>query len=218
MEEPIGQATSGPTQYYFNSASTPTVCPTGTQLSAVVAATPSNAPVGGAITFTAQITPASSPASNTSSVLLRFDSPYFNNGAITGPTLQMYDDGTNGDATAGGRIYTLATTIPADTVASYTYPTNVTVVDANGDTFTGSTLISPSVPPPSVALSIYEVAGGGGNDGSLYSQDTIVLFNPSQSTVTCAACAIQIPTGSGSSFVWNVYKLPALIFPQAAIT
>ncbi len=213
VEEPIGQATSGPTQYYFNSASTPTVCPTGTQLSAVVAATPSNAPVGGAITFTAQITPASSPASNTSSVLLRFDSPYFNNGAITGPTLQMYDDGTNGDATAGDGIYTLATTIPADTVASYTYPTNVTVVDANGDTFTGSTLISPSVPPPSVALSIYEVAGGGGNDGSLYSQDTIVLFNPSQSTVTCAACAIQIPTGSGSSFVWNVYKLPALNIP-----
>jgi hypothetical protein len=130
---------------FFNSSSAPSPCPTGAQLSAVVSATPTNPGVLESVTFKATVTNATQPSSSGISAYLNFDSLYYSNSA-----LQMYDDGTHGDATAGDGTYTLATTVPAGTVPGYSYPTNVTVRDAVGNMYIGSTRLT--IPQGSVAM------------------------------------------------------------------
>jgi hypothetical protein len=125
---------------YFNSTSGPSPCPTGTQLSAVVSATPSNPGVLESVTLKAVVTKATAPASTGLTASLRFDSPYYASAA-----LQMYDDGTHGDAVAGDGTFTLTTTIPSTALAGFTYPTNVTISDAVGNSYTGSTPLNIAV-------------------------------------------------------------------------
>src|SRR6202000_2254228 len=103
---------------FFNSSSAPTPCPVGTQLSALISATPPNPAAGGTVTFTASVTPATSPASTGITATLNLNSPYYPGAAA----LQMYDDGTHGDATAGDGTFTGIATIPAGTSSGYTYP------------------------------------------------------------------------------------------------
>src|SRR5882757_9259746 len=59
------------------------------------------------------------------------------------------------------------------------------------------------------ALKIYEVAGAGALAGATYRQDTIILFNPTQTTINCTTCAIQTHSGT----TWTAYKLPTLSIP-----
>jgi hypothetical protein len=122
---------------FFNSSSARSVCPTGTQLSAVVSASPSNPGVTETVTFKAVVTPATVPNSTGITAFLHFDSPYY-----TGAALQMYDDGTHGDAVAGDGVYTLTTSIASNVLSGFTYATNITVSDALGNSFTGSTRLS----------------------------------------------------------------------------
>ena len=63
------------------------------------------------------------------------------------------------------------------------------------------------------ALKIYEVAGAGGLSGANYRQDTIILFNPTTSMITCDACAIQTHSGTSNTAAWTVYKLPSISIP-----
>src|SRR5580698_964285 len=62
-------------------------------------------------------------------------------------------------------------------------------------------------------LKIYEVAGAGGLAGATYRQDTIILFNPTQATISCTACAIQTHSGTSTTSAWTVYKLPSFAIP-----
>jgi hypothetical protein len=114
---------------YYNSQSAPSVCPTGTQLSAAVTATPSNPGVTESVTFTAVVTPATSPNSSGITAYVDMNSVYYN-----GAMLPMTSNGSG--------TYSLTTTIPTGTVPGFTYPTNVTVNDALGNTYIGSTNIS----------------------------------------------------------------------------
>jgi len=65
------------------------------------------------------------------------------------------------------------------------------------------------------ALKIYEIDGAGGLSGATYRQDTIILFNPTQATITCTTCAIQTHSGTSlaASSAWTAYKLPTLTIP-----
>lgn len=195
---------------YFNSSSAPTSCPTGTQLSAVVSATPSGPDVNEAVTFQAVVTGATQLTSTGLTATLDFSSPYY-----AGTDMQMFDDGTHGDATAGDGIFTLRTTVPSKTVTGYGYPTNVTVADAQGNAYTGSTIVSvgSSDATPQNSLKIYEVFGAGGLAGAKDRQDTIILFNPTQSAIACDACAIQTHSGTSTTAAWTVYKLPSFSVP-----
>lgn len=87
---------------YFNSSSPATPCLAGTQLSAKISAAPNGPSVNGAVTFTASVTESSQPSTGITAAL-DFDSPYY-----AGSKLQMYDDGTNGDVTAGDGTFALA--------------------------------------------------------------------------------------------------------------
>jgi len=195
---------------YFNSSSAPALCPTGTQLSAVVSATPNGPSVNGAVTFQTVVTGVSQPASTGITATLHFNSPYYSDSDS-----QMFDDGTHGDITPGDGTFTLATTIPPKTVTGFTYPTNITINDAQGNSYTGSTPISVggSSATPQNALKIYEVFGAGGLDGAADRQDTIILFNPTQTIITCSSCAIQLHSGTSTTAAWTVYELPSLSIP-----
>jgi len=122
---------------FLNSSSTKTPCSTGTPLSAVVTATPTNPGVSESVTVTAAVTKATSPASSGIVAKLNFDSVYYG-----GTALQMYDDGTHGDATANDGTYTVTTTIPSTAASGFTYSTNVTVTDAVGNSYIGSTRLT----------------------------------------------------------------------------
>jgi hypothetical protein len=119
---------------YFNSSSAPSLCPAGTQLSAIVSATPVGPGVTESVTFMAAVTKATQPTSTGITAFLDFNSPYYSSSL-----LPMYDDGTHGDAVARDGTYTLTTTVPSGTAPGFTYPTNVTVNDAAGSSYTGST-------------------------------------------------------------------------------
>lgn len=62
-------------------------------------------------------------------------------------------------------------------------------------------------------LKIYEVAGAGALAGASYRQDTIILFNPTQASITCSACSIQTHSGTSNTASWTVYKLPSFTLP-----
>ena len=137
---------------YLNSSSAPSPCPLGNQLSAVVTATPNNPGVLEPVTFKAAVTGATLPSSSGITAYLNFDSPYYSNSA-----LQMYDDGTHGDAVAGDGTYTLATTVPTGTTGGFTYPTNVTISDALGNSYIGSTPLT--VPLGTITLASATTGG-----------------------------------------------------------
>jgi hypothetical protein len=196
---------------YFNSSSTPAPCPTGTQLSAMISASPNNPVVGGEVKFTANITKAISPSSTGIKAYLDFNSPYYAD--VAQP---MFDDGTHGDATAGDGIYTVTTTIPAETTSGFTFPANVTVNDAQGSSYTGSTPLSIaagfSQTSGNSSIKIFAWYGAGNLSKSEYARDTTILFNPTQAPITMNNWSIQSGGASGS-FSAATYLLPVATIP-----
>jgi len=195
---------------YFNSSSTPTPCPLVTQLTAIVTATPINPIPGGAITFQAAVTPALASTTGVTATL-DFNLPYYGSTAM-----QMYDDGTHGDAKAGDGVYTLSTTLPSSVVSGYTYPANVTVTDTVGNVYTGSAQLSVGAagPPPSQgnnSIKIVAWYGAGNLSKSQYGRDTVILFNPSQAPIEMKNWSLQ--TGSTTGTFTTIYLLPDVTLP-----
>ena len=50
-------------------------------------------------------------------------------------------------------------------------------------------------------LEIYEVYGGGGNSGSTYKNDYVVLYNPTSSSVSVAGWSVQYASAGGSTWI-----------------
>jgi len=195
---------------YFNSASAPEVCPVTTQLSAILTATPTNPAPGGAITFEAAVTPALATTTGITATL-DFNLPYYGSTA-----LQMYDDGTHGDAKAGDGVYTLSTTLPASVISGFTYPADVTVTDTVGNTYTGSVPLNVGAagPPPSQgnnSIKIVAWYGAGNLSKSQYGRDTVILFNPSQAPIEMKGWSLQ--TGSTTGTFTTIYLLPDVTLP-----
>ncbi len=95
---------------------------------------------------------------------------------IGGSTTQpLFDDATNGDATAGDRTFSfLATVDNATAPGSKSLP--VTIHDEQGRT--GSATISLAVVAPVTRdVVISQLYGGGGNSGATFTHDFIELFN-----------------------------------------
>jgi len=194
---------------YFNSSSTPVLCPSGTQLSAIISATPVNPTVGGAVTFTASVVPATLPSSTGLTATVDFNTPYYGS-----TTLQMYDDGTHGDAVANDGTFTLATTIPAKTVSGFSYPADITINDTLGNSYTGSTPLNVGggPPPPSAgnnSIRIVAWYGAGNLAKSEYARDTVILFNPTQAPITMNNWSLQTG-GTTGSFTAVTYLLPVV--------
>lgn len=197
---------------YLNSTSAPVLCPSGTQLSAAISATPVNPVSGGAVTFTAAVTPATLPSSTGLTATLDFDTPYYGS-----TPMQMYDDGTHGDATANDGTFTLTTTVPSNTVNGFNYPANITINDTLGNSYTGSTTLNVggSGPLPSIgnnSIRIVAWYGAGNLAKSEYARDTVILFNPTQAPITMNNWSLQTG-GTTGAFTAVTYLLPVVTIP-----
>lgn len=137
---------------YFNGSSPVSPCPTGSQLSATVSTTPTNPGVLESVTFKAVVSGATQPSSTGITASLDFGSPYY-----SGSLQRMYDDGTHGDGVAGDGTFTLTTTVPAGVDSGFVYPTNVTITDALGNSYTGSTRLN--VASGTIAMSTPSTTG-----------------------------------------------------------
>jgi subtilisin-like proprotein convertase family protein len=128
----------------------------------------------GVTLLTASVTPGSNPVSTNLQVTADLT-------ALGGSaTTQLFDDGTNGDVTAGDNIFSLSYTIPTTAVVGLSQPV-FTVTDGEGrsDTDTGDITIL-ACPP---ANTWYEVANGGGDAGNLPSSAQVVVGTASGAPV-----------------------------------
>ena len=180
-----------------NSASPLSVCSTtgSTNPSGSGAATPSTVAAGtGTTLLTVKVTPGANPASSTLAVTANLS-------AIGGSATQIFfDDGTNGDATAGDNVFSFNAGLPAATTAgAKSLP--VTITDAQSRT--GNTIISLSVTSSATALAATaaanpnSVAPGG---ATLLTVTVTPATNPSSTGITVTGNLSSIGGASSQSF------------------
>jgi predicted extracellular nuclease len=120
-----------------------------TSLSATGLATPSTVNSGSPVLLTVTVTPASSPASTGITVTVNLS-------AIGGSATQsFYDNGSNGDATAGDNVFSFAVTPTVSISTTVSLP--VTVTDAESGHATASVGLTVNV--PAVNLPIHTIQG-----------------------------------------------------------
>jgi hypothetical protein len=156
------------------------------------AANPGTVHPGDSTLLTVNVTPGANPISTGITVT-------GNLSVIGGSSTQaFFDDGTNGDATAGDRIFSvLAVVTNSTTVGLKTIP--VVITDAQSRT--GSTTISLNVQSAPVLpgmLVISQVYGGGGNSGAILKNDFVELFNRSSVAIDVTGWTVQYSSGRPS--------------------
>ncbi|MFN7022280.1 MAG: lamin tail domain-containing protein, partial [Phycisphaerales bacterium] len=144
---------------------------------------------GGQVTLSVQVQPGLNPDSTGLQVSADLTTI---GGAANAP---LFDDGTNGDVTAGDNLFTLAYTVPGSVpTGPKTIP--ITIVDAQSRT--GSASIAFEVADCSTnsasRVVISQVYGGGGNAGppvAIYDADFVELYNRSSMTVDLTGWSVQ---------------------------
>lgn len=171
---------TGATSNAFNLTPAPT-SPTGTG-----AASPSTVQAGGTTLLTVAVTPGANPASTGIAVTGNLTS-------IGGSaTQQFYDDGTNGDVTAGDNIFSYLATVAINTpVGSKTITTTIT--DAQGRTGTADISLTVTAAP---TFTINDVSTAEGNGGT-----TNFVFTVTRSGNTTGASAVNFTTADGTATV-----------------
>ncbi len=122
----------------------------------------------------------------------------------------FFDDGSNGDATAGDNVFSyLFTTSVALAVGTYSVP--FTVSDNLSRSTSGSFTVSlQAVGPQNVVIS--QVYGGGGNTGATFKNDFIELFNRGTNAVSITGWSVQYQSAAGSG-TWTVTMLSGALNP-----
>ena len=127
-----------------NSASTPLSCSTTTSTPPVASglATPSAINTGGSTLLTVQVTPGTVPVSTGIAVSANLS-------AIGGSSTQpFFDDGTNGDVTAGDNVFSYSTTV----ITAGTFSLPVTVTDTQARTASATIALTATTPPAFVTI------------------------------------------------------------------
>jgi uncharacterized protein len=133
-----------------NTASAFHYCTGPTDPSGVGAANPASLAAGGSTLLTVAVTPGAFPPSTGLVVSANLTAI----GGLAGQT--FFDDGTNGDVTAGDNVFSYQATVAGGTSAG-TKSLPVTITDA--ESRTGTTTITLTVEPPVVA--IHDIQGSG---------------------------------------------------------
>jgi predicted extracellular nuclease len=166
----------------------------------VGAASPASVSPGGSTLLTVTVTPGTNPTStgiNVSSDLT----------AIGGSaSQQFFDDGTNGDVTAGNNVFSFQATV-SGTTATGTKILPVSIADAQARTAnTSITLVVQQQP----LVVISQVYGGGGNLGATLTNDFIEIFNRGTTSVDLTGWSVQYNSAAGSGN-WQVTPLSGMI-------
>jgi endonuclease G len=176
----------------------PTSNPTGTG-----AATPSSVAAGGMTLLTVTVTPGTGPTST--GIVVTGD--LSNIGGVANQ--QFFDDGSQGDATAGDNVFSFnATVAPATVAGDKTLPFIITDAEARN----GSGSISLAVRVPAGAVVISQVYGGGGNAGATLKNDFIEIFNRSSATVDLSGWSVQYASAAATT-AWGRTPLTGTLAP-----
>ena len=177
----------------------PSTPPTGT-----AAATPNPIVQGNDVLLTVVVTPGTVPPSTALAVTA-------NLATIGGAANQMlFDNGTNGDATANDNVFSLRLTITTS-VAPGVKLLPFTISDAQSRTSTTNlslTVRAPLVPGDVVISQAY---GGGGNSGAPWRNDFVELFNRSTQPADLSNWSIQY--ASATSGTWAKLDLTGTLQP-----
>ncbi len=171
-----------------------TVTASSTPPSGVGAASPASLMAGNPTLLTVTTASGTNPPSTNIAVTANLS-------AIGGSSSQQFfDDGTNGDATAGDGIYSFLANVSSGTGAgakSLAY----TVSDDQARSSNGAIALTIQPPPPPNTIKISQVYGGGGNSGATYTNDFIELFNDSASPVDISGWSVQYSSATISTWV-----------------
>src|SRR6266542_3488772 len=184
---------------------TPTPTPSPSPPSGVGAANPNLVAAGNSSLLTVTVTPGINPTSTGLAVSADLSS-------IGGSaTQQFFDDGTNGDVTAGNNVFSYNATVSlATTPGAKSLPFTITDAEArSGSGNISLTATSPPVPPGTIVIS--QLYGGGGNSGATYTNDFIEIFNRSNATVSLAGWSVQYASAAGTS--WQTTSLSGTLAP-----
>jgi len=197
------------TQSRTASATIPlTVTSSSTPPAGAAAANPNSLLDGASTLFTVTVTPGTNPASTGLSVTANLSS-------IGGSaTQQLFDDGTNGDATGGDNVFSFQFTVPAATTSgAKSLP--VTVSDAQSRNSSTAISLTIQSPPAPTTVKISQVYGGGGNSGSTYKNDFIEIFNQATTLIDVSTWSVQYASANQQN--WQVTPLcatpPCVIAP-----
>jgi hypothetical protein len=112
-----------------------------------------------------------------------------------GPAAQpLFDDGTNGDVTAGDNIFSYSYSVPA-LPGGYKALTAVVTDDQNRTSNINFSLYTGDCVPSDSAVVISQGYGGGGNTGATFTHDFIELFNRSGAAVDIGGLSVQYASG-----------------------
>src|SRR5262245_14947662 len=128
--------------------------------------------------------------------------------AIGGASTQtFFNDGTNGDVTAGDNTFSFLATISTGTTPGLkSLP--VTITDAQART--GTATISLNVQTPALVV-ISQIYGAGGNSGAVLTNDFIEIFNRGTTPVDLTGWSVQYASSAGTT--WQVTPISGSLGP-----
>jgi predicted extracellular nuclease len=187
-----------------NTASPMNVCGAPTNPIGTGAASPSTVAAGNTTLLTVTVTPGVNPTSTGITVTSDLT-------AIGGSaTQQFFDNGTNGDATAGDNIFSFLATVASNTTAGMkSLP--ITIADAQSRGSNTAISLTVVVAPPPGNVGISQIFGGGGNSGAPFQNDFVEIFNRGMTTVNLSGFSVQYASAASAS--WQVTPLTGSLAP-----
>jgi uncharacterized protein len=172
-----------------------------TNPSGIGAANPNPVSPGNTTVLTVAVTPGANPASTGIAVTGDLSQ-------IGGVSSQIFfNDGTNGDATAGDNIFSFNALVSAEASPGLkSLP--ITITDAQSRT--GTATISLNIQAPTMMV-ISQIYGAGGNSGAVLTNDFIEIFNRGTTTVDLTGWSFQYASSAGTS--WQVTPLSGNLAP-----
>ncbi|MGD9688906.1 MAG: lamin tail domain-containing protein [Phycisphaerales bacterium] len=127
----------------------------------------------------------------------------------------LFDDGTNGDVTAGDNVFSFLATVAPGTLEA-TYALAGTIFDDQGRVGLTSNFNFSVVPcvDSSAGVVISQVYGGGGNSGATFTHDFVELFNRTDAPVDLTGRSIQYASASSAGGFSQVVELAGVIAPR----
>jgi len=171
-----------------------TAAPVPTNPTGVGTANPNTVLVGDLTLLTVAVAPGTNPPSTGLNVTCDLT-------AIGGSANQpFYDDGTNGDLTAGDNTISFQATVDSSTsVGAKSLPCTITDTQSRSGSTSISLTVQAYIPLPGDVV-ISQVYGGGGNSGATYKNDFIELYNRTANTIDLTGWSVQYASGTGTSW------------------
>jgi hypothetical protein len=176
-----------------------------TNPSGVGAANPNPVYAGDPSRLTVAVTPGTNPTSTGLGVVADLT-------AVGGSATQtLFDDGSNGDTTAGDLVFSWLATVSLSTTGGIKL-LPATITDSQARSASATITLEVVAPPtPGATLVISQIYGGGGNAGATYTHDFIELYNLGATPVTVTGWSVQYASSTGTS--WTPTPLSGTIAP-----